>query len=122
MNNESPKTPEEQENLKNRILQNTPDGYDPIIYWHQVAIDVLRSQERNVKKNLEEQRELNELRSYKQTEQRRMEHDLKQNSLPCFRDLLGQVQDGNFSMTVTLSFYPNNDRDGDRKERYTDDD
>lgn len=107
MSNEQSKTPEEQENLKNSILQNTPDGYDPIIYWHQVAMDVLRSQERNNKKNIEEQRELNELRRHVQYEQKRMENDLKRNSFPCFRDLLGQVQDGNFSMTVQLSFYPN---------------
>ena len=121
MNNESPKTPEEQENLKNRILQNTPDGYDPIIYWHQVAIDVLRSQERNAKKRIEEQNELLRLRRLEERQKELQISKLQYDALPNFKYLLECVHKGDFSMNVSLAFYPNNDRNDSRNGGCSDD-
>lgn len=33
--------------LRNKIIANTPEGYDPVIYWHQVAMDSIRSAEKD---------------------------------------------------------------------------
>ena len=45
--------------LRNKIIANTPEGYDPVIYWHQVAMDAINGTEkdRNAAKQVREERD-----------------------------------------------------------------
>lgn len=42
-------TTEDAETVRKRsdIIRNTPAGYDPVVYWHQVAMDAIKSSEKS---------------------------------------------------------------------------
>ena len=39
-----------EENTRDLIIQNTPPGQDPVVYWHQVAMDAVRSSEKGAER------------------------------------------------------------------------
>ena len=94
---------------------------DPVLYWHQVAQDAIHARERNDKKYQDDKWELEKLRHSQQNEQERRIRQLELDSIPNFRTLLNRVQNGDFSMTVQFSFYPNGDRNDSRNGGYSDD-
>ena len=106
---------------KQNILNITPDGMDPVLYWHQVAQDAIHARERNDKKYQDDKWELEILRRREKSEQERHIKQLEYDSIPNFRTLLKSVHDGDFSMTVQFSFYPNCDRNDSRNGGYSDD-
>lgn len=71
---------------RQNIISITPEGWDPVVYWHTVAQDAMRSRDK--------------------TEKRRADM-LSDYTFPSVRELLNRVQDGDFSMNIQFSFYPN---------------
>lgn len=106
---------------KQNILSITPDGMDPVLYWHQVAQDAIHARERNDKKYQDDKWELERLRQNERNEQKRRIKKLEYDSIPNFKSLLECVHSGDFSMTVQFSFYPNCDNKGYAKGGYSDD-
>lgn len=93
-----------------QIKSMTPRGNDALLYWFNVAQDAMSAQKRSDERRKEDRTELERLQQYEKQEHKRREMDLLQQTIPDFRQLLSQVRNGDFSMTVQLSFYPNSDR------------
>ena len=55
------RTPEE--NTRDLIIQNTPDGQDPVVYWHQVAMDAVLSSEKDAERTRAAVKERDQARS-----------------------------------------------------------
>lgn len=100
------------ENLEKMLnIRNiTPIGEEPLLYWYNVARDAITAQQRSDERRKEDRAELERLKKYEQDEQNRRMYDLSHKTIPDFRDLLNRVQNGDFSMNVQFSFYPNCDR------------
>ena len=102
--------PDATEKERQNILNITPCDQDPVIYWHQVAVDAIHARERSEERIKERNEEYERLKQYEQSERKRVEHDLIGQTIPSFRNLLSRVENGDFSMNVQLSFYPNVER------------
>ena len=89
------------------IINNTPSGYDPLVYWHQVAQDAIHSRERELQNKQERTEELERLRRYEQNERKRVEYELREQTFPSVRELLSRVKDGDFSINISIGIYPN---------------
>ena len=96
-----------------KILANTPDDVDPVCYWHQVAMDAIRSADKEREKGKDDRDRLGMYERAEKNEHLRKERELRRQTLPPMYDLLEHVRNGDFSMTLNLAFYPNNDRKGE---------
>ena len=105
-----PRTMDPNEQKRRDILSITPPGQDPVLYWHQVSQDAIHARERNEEFRKANKDELERLRAYENSERQRVERDLYHQTMPSIRDLLNRVENGDFSFTMTLSFYPNIER------------
>ena len=94
---------------RQNILRITPEGEDPVLYWHQVAVDAIKARERREDRVHKMAEDLRHLQNRVDMENQQKIADLKNQSLPQFRELLSGVTHGDFYMTVQLSFYPNGD-------------
>ena len=94
---------------RQNIIGITPSGEDPVLYWHQVAVDAIHAKLRQDELFALTKQELFELQKDKKTAADQRVVDLQEQSIPSFRELLSQVSNGDFYMTVQLSFYPNGD-------------
>lgn len=96
------------------IMKDTPLGQDPLTYWYHCAhdaLDTITKKDQQHKDQLaEHDAELKDLRLFKYNEQHRKDRDAFARSTPPVRELLDRVQHGDFSMTVTFSFFPNDTR------------
>ena len=111
---------ERTERLAN-ILRITPEDQDPVIYWHQVAIDAINSADGERKRTQDIRNENYRLTRMERTAQDRERRELVSRTMPSVRELLGRVQDGDFSMNIQFSFYPNTERkEGGINEDYED--
>ena len=103
-NLEKPSDPVTNYQKRCNIIDNTPSGQDPVIYWHQVAQDAIHArlqQEETVKKlKAEVSKLINQLHIQTISAPNGYEE------LPSFDNLLNRVRNGHFSMNVQLSFYP----------------
>ena len=92
------------------IINNTPADQDPLIYWHQVALDAIDNADRERKRTEDIRAENDNLKRYQANESNRIKRELQAQTMPSIRELLHRVQDGDFSMNIQLSFYPNTER------------
>ena len=103
-----------------QIISNTPNDCDPIMYWHQLAMDALREAEKYRKAGEAGKDHLERLEHYQQMEEKRIRRELEDRAFPSVHELLARVKRGDFSMNVQFSFYPNVETE--RKRGYDDDD
>jgi hypothetical protein len=96
-------------NLRKNILAITPEGEDPLIFWHQAAQDAIQSAQKQKERHADADRELFDLQRQERLRKAREQNELLHKTIPDFRDLLNRVMNGDFSMNVQLSFYPNTD-------------
>lgn len=108
-------------NRRKNILAITPEGEDPLIFWHQVAQDAIQSAQKQKERHADADRELLDLQRREQFSKERERNELFRQTVPNLRDLLNRVMNGDFSMNVQVSFYPNTDHIS-RRERYDDED
>ena len=115
-----PKEFSEIANARAQIISNTPNDCDPLMYWHQLALDALREADKYRKAGEAEKDQLERLEHYQSMEETRIRRELQDRAFPNMRELLSRVKKGDFSMNVQFSFYPNVDTE--RKRGYDDDD
>lgn len=115
-----PKEFSEIANARAQIISNTPNDCDPLMYWHQLALDALREADKYRKAGEAEKKQLERLEHYQSLEETRIRRELEDRALPNVRELLSRVKKGDFSMNIQFSFYPNVDTE--RKRGYDDDD
>ena len=92
---------------RSNIISITPPDQDPVLYWHQVAQDAISARERADARRKEDRAELERLQQYERNEKSRHMKDVFEQTVPSFRELMRHVNNGDFSMTVQFSFYPN---------------
>lgn len=93
-----------------KVIANTPENCDPVVYWHRVAMDAIDSQNRERERTKTEREELDKFRRRKECDARQHEQELKNRAFPNINDLLYRVKIGDFSMNIQFSFYPNTER------------
>ena len=98
------RTPED--NTRDLIIQNTPVGQDPVIYWHQVAIDAMQETAKRQRK----EKEMTEQRDQARSDLELFTHRLidqaareKSRAPLDISRLIELVQDG--AIDLNLSFY-----------------
>ena len=118
LNGPSPYSMESDDDRKRRDICNlVPAGQDPLIYWHQVAMDAIDAQEKTKARHKDEQIELEKLKYEDENRKVREKLNLERRSVENqFRILLNRVSHGDFSMDVTLSFHPATQQNGERGE------
>ena len=115
-----PKEFSEIANARAQIISNTPNDCDPLMYWHQLALDALREADKYRKAGEAEKDQLERLEHYQSMEETRIRRELQDRAFPNMRELLSRVKKGDFSMNVQFSFYPNVETE--RKGGYDNDD
>lgn len=115
-----PKELSEIANAREQIISNTPNDCDPLMYWHQLALDALRETDKYRKACEAEKDQLERLEHYQSMEETRIRRELQDRAFPNMRELLSRVKKGDFSMNIQFSFYPNVETE--RKGGYDNDD
>lgn len=111
-------TNDEMAKLHTDILNQTPHGEDPVIYWHRLAMDAIRSADKERQRTQDIRNENDNLKRFQVNENARVQRELKQQTMPPVRELINRVQNGDFSMNIQFSFYPNTER---KEEAYSGD-
>lgn len=91
--------------LRNKIIANTPEGYDPVIYWHQVAMDAIRGAEKDRESSARAREERDRMkRDYDRLTSRLVDEAARQKSrIPLdVSNLVEMARSGDISLSMSI--------------------